>query len=344
MQLRTKFVSGVGLSVAAALLVLTMVVNYYVGQLIVSKEQDYNLLLESAVNSRMDAQLDSAQMSVQTIAGNPRIQELFAQRDREQLAVELIPVYDVLKEEVAQIQFHLPNSDSFLRLHMPENYGDSLKEFRFTVNEANESQRMVRGLEEGRGGYGFRVVVPMFYQGRHTGSFEYGSNFGEGFLAEISASCENSIQISRKAAQQSTDTTEVIDTLSQSSQKISKIINVINDIAGQTNMLALNAAIEADDAGEAGKGVGEIARASEELSLASEEVARNTENAAAQMTEVTRSTEEIGKGTEEISASIFEIDEEASASSKNADKTKASAEQLAFTSEKLILLLKKFSV
>ncbi|RQD72251.1 MAG: methyl-accepting chemotaxis protein [Tindallia sp. MSAO_Bac2] len=184
-KLRTKFISGIGISVVAAMLVLTLVVNHYVAEMIDSKEADYNRLLESAVEAQMEAQLDSARMSVQTIANNLRVQELFAERDREQLQEELMPVYETLQEEVAQIQFHLPDSTAFLRLHMPENYGDSLRDFRFTVNEANETLEIVEGLEEGRGGYGFRVVVPMFYQGQHTGSVEYGSGFGDVFLQEI---------------------------------------------------------------------------------------------------------------------------------------------------------------
>ncbi|SDY62563.1 methyl-accepting chemotaxis protein [Tindallia californiensis] len=185
MKLRTKFISGIGISIVVAMLALTIAINHRVGEMIDSVESDYNQLLESAVYAQMDAQLDSARMSVLTIANNTRIQALFAERDREQLSEELMPVYEILKDEVAQIQFHLPNSDSFLRLHMPENYGDSLRDFRFTVNEANEKKEIVEGLEEGRGGYGFRVVVPMFYQGRHTGSVEYGSDFGTRFLQDL---------------------------------------------------------------------------------------------------------------------------------------------------------------
>ncbi len=184
-KLTTKILSGVGIGIIAGLLVLSLTVNYYIGNMIRSTEKDYNYLLYQTVNTQMKAQLDSARMSVQTVANNLRIQELFANRDREQLALELIPVYETLKNEVAQIQFHLPDSTTFLRLHMPESYGDSLYDFRFTVNEANEKLQIVEGLEEGRGGYGFRVVVPMFHEGQHTGSVEYGSEFSNSFLGTL---------------------------------------------------------------------------------------------------------------------------------------------------------------
>lgn len=182
MNLKTKFISGISAIVVAFMLVLTLVVNHYVGQLINVKEEAYHELLLQAVEAKMEAQLDSARMSVLTISENPEIQSLFAQRDREALLKKLLPVYETLRGEVSQIQFHLPDSTSFLRLHMPENYGDSLRDFRFTVNEANTSRSIVQGLEKGRGGYGFRVVVPMSYQGVHIGSVEYGSDFGNAFL------------------------------------------------------------------------------------------------------------------------------------------------------------------
>lgn len=110
---------------------------------------------------------------------------MFFERDREGLKKVLLPVYDSIKEHVAQFQFHLPDSTSFLRLHKPEKFGDSLKEFRFTVNEANAQKVAVAGIEEGVAGYGLRVVVPMFYLGNHIGSVEYGNDFGIAYLDNL---------------------------------------------------------------------------------------------------------------------------------------------------------------
>lgn len=185
MRLSTKSMIGIGVCVVIALAIFTGIISTYEGKIISSSEDNYNQLLQAAVNSQMEAQLDSARMSVLTISNNTRIQELFANRDRQQLLIELSAIYETLKEDVSQIQFHLPDSTAFLRLHMPENYGDSLKDFRFTVNEANAKLQIVEGLEEGRGGYGFRVVVPMYYLGQHTGSVEYGSTFGDVFLKNL---------------------------------------------------------------------------------------------------------------------------------------------------------------
>ncbi|MGM0420693.1 MAG: hypothetical protein ACQEQG_06815 [Bacillota bacterium] len=52
-------------------------------------------------------------MSVLSILKNPEIQCLFAERNREELQARLLPVYEELSDEVAQFQFHEPDSTSF---------------------------------------------------------------------------------------------------------------------------------------------------------------------------------------------------------------------------------------
>jgi methyl-accepting chemotaxis protein len=134
---------------------------------------------------KLDDIMEEGLIAVNLIANNPAVQQAFAERDREELLEMLLEPYQSISEKMAQFQFHLPDSTSFLRLHSPDNYGDDLSGFRGTVNQANESRTQVVGIEEGRGGYGLRVVVPMSYQGEHLGTVEMGSSLGENFLVEM---------------------------------------------------------------------------------------------------------------------------------------------------------------
>ncbi len=138
-----------------------------------------------AVYSAIEKEIKNTEIAVSSISNNKHIAKLFADRDREQLLKELLPVYDSIKNDVSQFQFHLPNSESFLRLHKPEKYGDSLKSFRFTVNKANETKSIVSGIEKGKEGFGIRVVAPINYDEKHIGTVEYGRNFGENFLDDL---------------------------------------------------------------------------------------------------------------------------------------------------------------
>jgi methyl-accepting chemotaxis protein len=188
MSLKRKIFIGF----SAAVLLVFSIFSYYTfsqnSKLVMQKEEEMLQVLGQSINSQMEKQLETAEIGVLSIANNKEVQRLFAEGNRDELTSMLQPVYQSISSEVSQIQFHLPDSTAFLRLHQPEKFGDSLKSFRFTVNEANEKKQIIRGLEEGKGGYGFRVVVPMYYNDEHIGSLEYGSDFGANFLQGIKSS------------------------------------------------------------------------------------------------------------------------------------------------------------
>lgn len=124
---------------------------------------------------------------VVSLTDRPDIQRTFAARDREELTRLLLPIYQNLVEEfdVAQFHFHLPPATSFLRLHLLEQYGDDLSDYRHAVVLANAQQTTVVGLEKGEGGLGIRGIAPVSYEGQHIGTVELGLNFGEPFLNQF---------------------------------------------------------------------------------------------------------------------------------------------------------------
>ncbi|HZF69326.1 MAG TPA: diguanylate cyclase [Sulfuricurvum sp.] len=109
---------------------------------------------------------------------NDDITNAFEKRDRKKLLALTEPIY---KQLVAQnpylkiMHFHTPKSVSFLRVHQPDKFGDDLSSFRYIVNNVNAQKKKQTGLEVGRYGINYRVVVPVFnHQGKHLGSFEFG--------------------------------------------------------------------------------------------------------------------------------------------------------------------------
>jgi len=142
-------------------------------------EQFFNLKLHDLNDFALGLAVQSA--------SNPEIQAAFAAQDRQKLLDLTLESYTSLKDQydIAQYQFHLAPATSFLRLHGLDKYGDDLSSFRFTVLQVNETQKPVYGLEVGRGGAGIRGVTPVFYQGEHVGSVEFGLNFNETLLKSL---------------------------------------------------------------------------------------------------------------------------------------------------------------
>lgn len=182
MTIKTKITSvvlGVAFLILTALSIFVMI---YVTDM-VKEEEVYEFELTSkGIIDEINLRLDMTEFAVIVIAENREVKRLFAQRDREGLLELLESSYARIKGEVAQFQFHLPDSTSFLRLHKPDIFGDSLKEFRFTVNKANDEKVTVKGIEEGKAGYGLRVVVPVNQDGEHLGTVEFGSAFNDVLL------------------------------------------------------------------------------------------------------------------------------------------------------------------
>jgi diguanylate cyclase (GGDEF)-like protein len=81
-----------------------------------------------------------------------------------------------------QLHFHLPpGSTSFLRVHRPSKFGDSMHDLRHTVVAVNAEQEPVTGFETGRVYSGLRGVTPVFApteQGQvFVGALEAGISF-----------------------------------------------------------------------------------------------------------------------------------------------------------------------
>jgi len=95
------------------------------------------------------------------------------EKTRKLLYAELIDMYNNMSSfHLKQLQFHLPNNDSFLRFHSPNLYGDNLTDIRETVRYVNENHRPVSGFEDGRVSNAYRFVYPLSYEGTHIGSVE----------------------------------------------------------------------------------------------------------------------------------------------------------------------------
>ncbi len=97
---------------------------------------------------------------------------------RDSLYELLLPVYKYLKSSnVKQMQFHLPDNESFLRFHRPQKFGDDLCNVRYSVKMTNLTKQNHSGFEEGRASYGFRYVFPLFSENVHIGSVETSFSF-----------------------------------------------------------------------------------------------------------------------------------------------------------------------
>ena len=155
------------------------------------------------------------------IANDPRVRELFHQgveavnseggakggaeaaKRRAELFALVQPSWQQVTQQykVRQLHFHMgPGSQSFLRVHKPNRFGDNMDQCRYTVVNVNQNLLPVTGFETGRIISGIRGVVPMFFEDPvtkeriHTGALEAGTSFST-LLPELSRTMQGGLAV-----------------------------------------------------------------------------------------------------------------------------------------------------
>lgn len=131
------------------------------------------------------AELDSAALSLVSVAEDQVVQNLMAAGDREALHRYLSPRYELIRDRVSQFHFHLAEGRTLLRMHAPDQWGDDIRSLRPIIAAALTLRTAVSGIDLGIHGLGFRVVVPVFQAGEYLGACEYGMAFDSSFLRKL---------------------------------------------------------------------------------------------------------------------------------------------------------------
>ena len=121
------------------------------------------------------------------VANMPDVQKYFSERDRAKLQELTLPIYESVKQRlnIDKFQFHTPPATSFLRLHKPEKYDDDLSKIRPTVVWSNNNQKKAMGLDFGVCGFGIRGVTPVFHNGKHLGTVEFGVALNDNLVMSL---------------------------------------------------------------------------------------------------------------------------------------------------------------
>jgi PAS domain S-box-containing protein len=97
---------------------------------------------------------------------------------RETIYKEIAPRYKELQAIGTNIlHIHLPNNESFLRVHSPDKYGDDLSVQRPSVVHVNDIRKPTHVIEAGKIDIGVRYIHPIFNNNEYVGSIEAAYDF-----------------------------------------------------------------------------------------------------------------------------------------------------------------------
>ena len=159
-------------------LILILIVVINATEYFFAHQKDKYLHAQTALlNSEYETQYRYFRIMSQDIVdmyqGDSQFVTLFSQTknaDKEKLSSTRLKMYKLLKKRykrlknmgIEQINFHLPNNRSFLRMNTVEKFGDDLSETREDVVYTNRTHKSSEGFSIGRTIYGYRFVYPLF--------------------------------------------------------------------------------------------------------------------------------------------------------------------------------------
>ncbi|MCW8987458.1 MAG: methyl-accepting chemotaxis protein [Gammaproteobacteria bacterium] len=184
LKIAARLQIGFAFVLILALAMVVPVVNIKISEVVHEAEKNELINLYKSAMAEIESEGRLAQAMSHIIASVPAMSKAMAEGRRDDLAEMTVPLFEELKKQysVRQFQFHLPPATSFLRAHKAKKFGDDLSSFRKTILATNDTKKTVKGLEKGVAGLGIRGLNPVFYEGNHIGSIEFGMSFGQAFF------------------------------------------------------------------------------------------------------------------------------------------------------------------
>ncbi|MCK5913056.1 MAG: hypothetical protein KAG12_04210, partial [Desulfuromusa sp.] len=148
-------------------------------QLVKSKSTESQLVAKSILDHTSQQYRLRIKSFVNYKASGTREQliKAFAERDRDLLQKLSKPLLDVLKKENPYLDtmgWILPDNKVFLRVHAPHEVSKSVKNMRPDVAAVNVEKVQISGFMVGIRGLQYRVVQPIFFEGRYLGAVQIG--------------------------------------------------------------------------------------------------------------------------------------------------------------------------
>ncbi|MBN2782561.1 MAG: diguanylate cyclase [Campylobacterales bacterium] len=141
-------------------------------------EKEYQKRITTSYEKVLEKHKEFYEYRLKANINSKGVKEAFAARDREKLLDLVIDRWKVLKDENRYLEimhFHLPNGESFLRVHKQDKYGDNIADKRSMANAMHTLQKPLFGFEAGIYMLAYRTFLPIFYESRYIGSVEFGS-------------------------------------------------------------------------------------------------------------------------------------------------------------------------
>jgi signal transduction histidine kinase len=142
-----------------------------------AKHNEKNQYITTITQNLLDSLKKDVYLKMSFLVNDEEITKAFFEKDREKtytLVKEYYKRQKVLNPYLKIMTFRNIDDSTFLRVHLPESYGDKINEKRKIIRDTNQFKKINYGFEVGKLKMAYRVVVPIFYKSQHIGLIEVG--------------------------------------------------------------------------------------------------------------------------------------------------------------------------
>ncbi|MGJ4955736.1 methyl-accepting chemotaxis protein [Bradyrhizobium sp. HKCCYLRH2015] len=145
-------------------------------------EQQLKLQFDS-VSAGIDYEGRAALAVSSTLAALPPIADAYLKGDRDALGALLGGAMTSLKAQgIPLVNVWAPPATNFYRVHEPKVFGDDTSKRRITVVQANQTGRLIAGVEQSRLSLGIFGMTPIVRDGKVIATVDVGAAFGKEFV------------------------------------------------------------------------------------------------------------------------------------------------------------------
>lgn len=133
--------------------------------------------LQNVVNEQIAKKEDIGLSNAIGFVGNKDLQQALKEQDRELARKAIIAISELYKSnsnfKSIQLHLHTPGMKSFIRSWAPDQFGDDLSGYRYSLRRVAEQRQGWVGFEAGRLGVSIRGVMPVIENGNFLGTLEF---------------------------------------------------------------------------------------------------------------------------------------------------------------------------
>ncbi|MGM0624042.1 MAG: PAS domain S-box protein, partial [Campylobacterota bacterium] len=140
-------------------------------------QQKYYENISNSFEINVEKHLKNHYLEIAQNFVDKEVMSALKQKDRQKLITLTKQKYDLFLSKdpyVSAGHFHLADGTSFLRLHKPKKYGDSVAKNRALLQKIHKNKEIISGFEAGVSEFRYRVIVPIFDKDSYIGAFEIG--------------------------------------------------------------------------------------------------------------------------------------------------------------------------